>query len=72
LYKFAQEKIDVEEYRARLRKLDDAELLRYGLAARRRGSPGGVSQGMAQAQPICAASRFNLVVVTVCGITAWI
>ena len=40
MYRFATDApIDVEEFRARLRKITDAELLRYGKAARYMCSP---------------------------------
>jgi hypothetical protein len=40
MYRFATDApIDLEEFRARLRKMTDAELLRYGKAARYMCSP---------------------------------
>jgi hypothetical protein len=40
MYRFATDApLDVEEFRARIRKMSDAELLRYGKAARYMCSP---------------------------------
>jgi hypothetical protein len=39
VYRFTQEEIDVDELRARLRKMSDAELLAFGKAARYMCSP---------------------------------
>ena len=39
MYQFTNDGIDVEELRARLQKMSDAELLRFGKAARNLCSP---------------------------------
>jgi hypothetical protein len=39
VYQFTNDGIDLEELRARLRKMTDAELLRFGKAARNLCSP---------------------------------
>jgi hypothetical protein len=39
MYRFTQDAIDVDELRARLRKMTDAELIAFGKAARNMCSP---------------------------------